>query len=1048
MKRTIACFFVILAMLIAKGITFGATPHLDAWDSGTSLLGWGKSTSSDDYNVIVQQTGGNPGGYLYTQDTNTNPPGGYLGIVPEAGVMTSKPELSGDYGFVQEVRISVDLKFEYAMTSTKAYLRLRYSASTNAWRYLLVTNPPVGSWQTYTVTIDPNWTDAQAVAAGWVSEGSGTPSFAETLAHVYTTEIRFSEGLFIAGIDNFSLTDYLAIAGVWFVDGTLGNDTNSGWNWAYAKRTIRAAIDSANPGDEIWVKGGIYTILPGTRESPSEILVDRVVEIYGGFTGTETLREQRDWKNNTTTVKGLDYETRCFHISAGAAGATIDGFTITGGRISSDNIGPLEGGGILVESNDVTIKNCLITDNRASVSGGGVAFAVDADGGYLLNTRVSNNTSGFGVGGVLLASRAYKVVNCVIDHNQGENVGGISSPSLASAPDITNCVIAGNNCEGTSSQASGLYCRGTATLINSIIWGNFYNEGGVDQINTGAGSAISHCDVEQIGFEGQNANISEDPLFADGSFHLAAGSPCIDAGDNNAPGLGTVNFVDFEGEPRIVGASVDMGAYEYQLQVTYCSDLDSDGYVVVSGGCTIPAGKQAGDCNDNNAAIHPGATEVPNNGVDEDCSGSDLDTIGPDIQMTLPGDGMTAGLDTNIVMHVTDGSSGVVKGTIVMKVGGVTVTPVISPSSSPSSDYTLTYDPPANFTNGQLVNVVVTASDMAGNSQTESFSFTAVSGSQLDPLGDEDLDGIPNGVEATLGTDPLKKTLFVRPYKKTSTGLAYWSDFSAVLFSDPRGTGFARILPFDGRGIEISVIGDSNHPYAQMRNINYDPAADSSHPACDILELIYNETGSETDLPTDSVNKGHTYFDGQTWTWDTKGKTPNISLNSYYLKYKYHKPYAYALPLDRYIAEGAYMKVDLNEQYIGTSGCGCTYCYECNHCSPMNLNDGETAPPYDSPPDGTVEMTPMVYDASNGLKAKITAIGTRGQGYNRNAVLKRTIVHEMGHAILGASNGDHCNEPNCILYHSTVGGWELLNFGGQACTHGQSIPGGIHNTVH
>ena len=101
---------------------------------------------------------------------------------------------------------------------------------------------------------------------------------------------------------------------------------------------------------------------------------------------------------------------------------------------------------------------------------------------------------------------------------------------------ISNCTFLGNRSKTDGSGWGGaLHNRGAnLTIANSIFWDNgtygIYSEDG--------NAAISYSDVQggltSTGFSDGGNNITDDPGFAAGEYHLPLGSPWIDQGSNAA----------------------------------------------------------------------------------------------------------------------------------------------------------------------------------------------------------------------------------------------------------------------------------------------------------------------------------------------------------------------------------------------------------------------------------------------------------------------------------------------------------------------------------
>lgn len=305
---------------------------------------------------------------------------------------------------------------------------------------------------------------------------------------------------------------------------------------------LQTALTSAAAGDEIWAAAGTYR--PGTSRADTFQLVSGV-GLYGGFAGTETSREQRDWETNLTVLSGDigvegDSSDNSYHVVTGISLDTttlLDGFTITGGNANVvynsrstwgggafimngspkfanlifDQNQATSGGGLLAENSDIVLTNTVFTDNQAS-SGGGIYFryclspsltdaifynnrAEYSGGGIwfkggdrsIENSKLSNviferNQAEIdGGGGMRVSGQTLTLTNVIFNENSAGKFGG-GLLSYASSITITDSEFSRNQVDGSGGGIYILY--GTNTLNNVVVRENFASVqgGGIDVV--------------------------------------------------------------------------------------------------------------------------------------------------------------------------------------------------------------------------------------------------------------------------------------------------------------------------------------------------------------------------------------------------------------------------------------------------------------------------------------------------------------------------------------------------------------------------------------
>jgi len=341
-----------------------------------------------------------------------------------------------------------------------------------------------------------------------------------------------------------------AHAADYYVDGTTGNDNNTGQSAATAFQTIQAAIDAAAPGDTIIVAAGTY------RESLSWTTKD--LTIQGAGVGRSII--------DPSAASGGP-GGRCLSTWYRTAASKIEGFTFQGGQADP-------GAGMYNAYSSPTVVNCAFTGNSAGSSG----YA-----GGMFNTAFSSPT----------------ITNCTFTGNQALE-GGAMYNYDNSNPMLTNCTFTGNfvwwygaavrnyaysnptltNCTITSNTAiyagGGIYNEySSPTLTNCILWGNA--GGGMDNHYYNNYPTLSHTDSQNFANAAPdgNGNFNADPRFVDaanGDLHLLSNSPCINRGDDAVvtappfPADSNGTPLDLDGNSRLHSLHVDLGAYEYQGQ--------------------------------------------------------------------------------------------------------------------------------------------------------------------------------------------------------------------------------------------------------------------------------------------------------------------------------------------------------------------------------------------------------------------------------------------------------------------------------------------------
>ncbi len=281
--------------------------------------------------------------------------------------------------------------------------------------------------------------------------------------------------LLLAGMLTLALTifSFQSFSVIIYVDQNAAG-ANNGTSWDDAFTELHQALAAASYGDEIWVAQGVYRPVEvidlngsgGVDPREAVFFLPNGVALYGGFAGTESALEERNWETNLTILSGdidnndLDVDgnfiaensgdiigNNSYHVllTENADPSTrVDGFIVTAGKADialpeGVNDPNLDGGGWYnrlsppTYSSSPTIVNTSFIGNYAESEGGAFYSAPGPAGGesspLIENCLFSGNKSNHSGGALYIGSFSpgnYQpvVLNCRFAGNEAYRIGG------------------------------------------------------------------------------------------------------------------------------------------------------------------------------------------------------------------------------------------------------------------------------------------------------------------------------------------------------------------------------------------------------------------------------------------------------------------------------------------------------------------------------------------------------------------------------------------------------------------------------------------------